>query len=302
MKKVFLLVFMSIMLFVPITQVHAEDEIAVYVDGSRVSYDSKPFIENGSVLVPLRQTFEAIYADVDWNPTTKTVTLTVGSTTAYIDGSPIEISVAPKIINSRTYVPLRFVAESFGADVDWVSSERTVYINSFYDTFEYDPNYVETDYVAYSSGNLGTLLNNIANGNVVIINGEYYATPEYATALYHAFNSSKDNSTFDREGTFEDDIDDYEWVGGGVGFDKLYVSEEKLTGIDLSTLEEVFPGYYDVYGFFDGTTPIYLVPDMTDEFYNSGSGAGTFSGIKMEWDDGVLFFYVPDLDRLGIEY
>lgn len=41
---------------------------------------------------------------------------------------------------------------------------------------------IYTSYVPYSTGDLDTLLDNIVKGNVVCINGQYYCTPEYATA------------------------------------------------------------------------------------------------------------------------
>ncbi len=312
MKKLFLSVILALTLIVPSTTVFADQEIAVYVDGSKIEYPSEPVIQNGTTLVPLRQTFEALSADVDWNANTKTVTSTrdnttvvlqIGNDTAYKNGTPIDLEVAPQIINGNTYVPLRFVAESFGADVQWNSADKVVYINSFYSN-DYDPNYVETEYVLYSTGSLDTLLTNIALGNVVVIDGEYYATPEYATAIYHAFGPSTVRLNEDSYGSYSDDIDEYEWVSGGLGFDKLAISREVLeeNGVDVSTLEEYIPNYYSVYGFFDGTEPIYLVPDMTDEFMNSQNATGTFSGIRMEMEDGQLWFYVPDLDALGIEW
>ncbi len=146
MRKIFLSILMAIMLVLPATTIFASQNISVIVDGKQVVYDSQPVIQNGSTLVPLRQTFEALNADVDWNANTKVVSafkddteinLQIGNKTACKNGTVINLSVSPVIINGRTYVPLRFVAESFGAEVNWNSSTKVVTINSSFDSSVY---------------------------------------------------------------------------------------------------------------------------------------------------------------------
>ena len=120
----------------------ASDNISIIVNGERVQTDAPPFIQNGRTLVPIRTVAEALDFYVDWDSSTQEITLmgevtvflTVGSTAASVwrgAGYEIEdvtIDVPPVIINNRTFVPLRFIAESFGVDVDWDGSTRTVYI------------------------------------------------------------------------------------------------------------------------------------------------------------------------------
>ncbi len=63
------------------------------------------------------------------------VELVVGTPTAVVDGQPIRIDndstdVVPVIDeNERTLVPLRFIAEAFGAEVEWVADSREIKIN-----------------------------------------------------------------------------------------------------------------------------------------------------------------------------
>ncbi|MEW6573430.1 MAG: stalk domain-containing protein [Bacillota bacterium] len=103
-------------------------DIAVLVDGERLSCDVPPVIEQGRTLVPLRAIFEALGATVDWDGTTRTVTgrkgtttvkLVVGQKTAYVNGEAVTLDVPARIISGRTMVPLRFVGESLGARVEW---------------------------------------------------------------------------------------------------------------------------------------------------------------------------------------
>ncbi len=57
---------------------------------------------------------------------TKTIKLVVDSTTAEVNGEEVTLDVPPTVINGRTLVPLRFIAESFGAEVGWDGETRTI--------------------------------------------------------------------------------------------------------------------------------------------------------------------------------
>ncbi len=48
--------------------------------------------------------------------------------TIFVDGSKVETDVPPQIIDGRTMVPIRFVAEALGAKVNWNEVERSVEI------------------------------------------------------------------------------------------------------------------------------------------------------------------------------
>jgi outer membrane protein assembly factor BamB len=115
----------------------ATDDIIVKINNVALSSDDKPLILEGRTLLPLRAIFEALNIIVNWDNTTKTVTaeteditivLQINNKTALINGNEVELDVPAQIINNRTYVPVRFIAESVGASVDWDSSTRTVLI------------------------------------------------------------------------------------------------------------------------------------------------------------------------------
>lgn len=107
-----------------------------------------PIIANGRTLVPVRAIIEAFDGEVLWDGTTQTVELTlyddtirlvIDSNTAYLNGGLHTLDVAPTIINGRTMLPIRFVAEGFNLGVAWDNSSQTVSIirNSF-DEAEYN--------------------------------------------------------------------------------------------------------------------------------------------------------------------
>ena len=92
-------------------------------------------------MVPLRLIAEAFGATVEWIPETRginitldldsakhTIGLQVGNPTAIVDGEVFALDVAPEIVNARTFVPIRFIAEAFGSQVDWDPLTRTVTI------------------------------------------------------------------------------------------------------------------------------------------------------------------------------
>lgn len=126
---------MTLLLFVTIAA--AEDSVGIIINNAAVSFDMPPVIENGRTLVPLRKVFEVINADVVWNEKDQTVTVskgdtkilvTVGSDSAYAGKTLHKLDVKPKIINSRVYVPLRFVLEALNAKVTWIGTENKVLI------------------------------------------------------------------------------------------------------------------------------------------------------------------------------
>ena len=138
MKKYLILTLSFIMMILVSLNCFADSSITVTLNGEKIdceSYGSPATIVDGRTLVPLRAIFEALGASVEWDNGTKTVTsnlgdtqikLTVGDNNLYKNGSAVKLDVPATIINSRTMVPARAIAESFGVDVKWDSKTRTV--------------------------------------------------------------------------------------------------------------------------------------------------------------------------------
>ncbi len=111
--------------------------ITIKIDGSYMYTDVAPTIQNGRTLVPMRAIFENLGASIAWDGETSTVTgtkdgievkLTIGNTTAYVNGREITLDTPATLIDSRTMVPVRFVSESLGATVKWMPESRQVII------------------------------------------------------------------------------------------------------------------------------------------------------------------------------
>lgn len=118
---------------------YADSGISVTLNGEVLAFDVQPQLIDNRTMVPLRKIFEAMGAIVDWNNDTQTVTATKGdekvvatinSKNVYINGETKTLDVPPMVIDDRTLVPVRFVAEAFGANVDWDEATQTVVIGT----------------------------------------------------------------------------------------------------------------------------------------------------------------------------
>ena len=115
----------------------AKDSISIYVDNEKIFLDVEPFIENGRTLIPLRGVFEKLGAKVDWNKNIQEVVIKdenneiemiLGKDKVMVNGTINDIDVPTKMINSRTFAPLRFIVENLGHDVRWDGNTNSVYI------------------------------------------------------------------------------------------------------------------------------------------------------------------------------
>ena len=137
-KKLGLLVLSLMMVAIP---VQAKENIMVTVDNQIVKFpDAQPFMDSSNrTLVPIRFVSEELGAKVDWNEKTKTVSINqkdkvvemqIGSKTIKVDGETKQMDTTPISKQNRTFVPLRFVSEGLGVNVDWLKEVSTVKITT----------------------------------------------------------------------------------------------------------------------------------------------------------------------------
>ena len=96
-----------------------------------------PLIVNDRTVVPVRAIVEAMGGQISWDGKERLVTIQNKGRTVFmwigrqdysIDGTSGTMDVAPFIRNGRTYLPLRYVAESLDCQIDWIAAERKVVI------------------------------------------------------------------------------------------------------------------------------------------------------------------------------
>lgn len=121
----------------------ASDDVSVYLNGRCMDFDTAPEIVNDTTFVPLRTIVEALGSEVDWDGETQTVTiskndivntLVIGSCTVETltagKAAKMILDASPYIKDERTMVPLRYISEAFGMNVDWEETTRSVIITS----------------------------------------------------------------------------------------------------------------------------------------------------------------------------
>ena len=114
------------------TTVQAASDTTIYINGDRLVTDQPAVTTGGRILLPLRAIFEALQAEVGYDAPTKTITavksgttviLRLGSRTASVNGQSVTLDVPAQAVRGRTLVPVRFVSEAMGAQVDWQSNQ-----------------------------------------------------------------------------------------------------------------------------------------------------------------------------------
>lgn len=117
------------------------DDIGIKLNGDYIYCDAAPFIVEGRTLVPLRAISEGMGYDVIWSADDMSVTINNVATGAFIklfiasctvntNKGSFEISVAPRIYNDRTMVPIRVISETLGCEVYWDDANKDVYIST----------------------------------------------------------------------------------------------------------------------------------------------------------------------------
>lgn len=167
--------------------------------------DIRPYIKNGSTMVPLRSIINGLSgASISWDSSRNAavanyqgtaIVMPIGSTTAYVNGNPISMPVSAEIKGGTTMIPLRFVAETFGFDVNYDAATKVVTIcgaskpvNGFKFSIPYS--FEETNYGQYGWMWLASDYDDDTNygGRV---DGEYYRNCDIHLEEYTKCNDYK---------------------------------------------------------------------------------------------------------------
>ncbi|HZG58597.1 copper amine oxidase N-terminal domain-containing protein [Paenibacillus sp.] len=107
------------------------------VRGAETELSVPPFTINGRAMIPLRFIGEALQTEVSWSDKEQKVTLEgngkkaelwVGRNEAVWNGGRMQLDFPPMVLNGTTLVPLRFVGEFFGYQVNFESATQAITI------------------------------------------------------------------------------------------------------------------------------------------------------------------------------
>lgn len=124
MKKIFTGLCLTTMLWMATPADAATTQIKI--DDVVVKSDTAPEQKNNRTMVPLRVISENLGAQVHWQDSQITLTmdqttikLNLNNRTVIKNGEKEQLDVQPYMKNNRTYVPIRFIAETFGSQVHY---------------------------------------------------------------------------------------------------------------------------------------------------------------------------------------
>lgn len=142
MKKIIAILSAFILAFTLTLPVLA-DTPKVTFNGVEMEFETAPYIKNDFTMVPFRAIFEAMGAVVGWDEESRSVMgyleteneltavgMQIGLPYAIINGEMIDLDIPAEITNDFTFVPIRFVAENLGANVEWDHENYTVVITT----------------------------------------------------------------------------------------------------------------------------------------------------------------------------
>ncbi|WP_020616541.1 copper amine oxidase N-terminal domain-containing protein [Paenibacillus daejeonensis] len=128
-----------LLLGLPSLPAHAGNNYLILLDGRILETEERPVNRNGSMLVPMRTIFEALGASVSYDAGTKRITgqygeveivMGLNAKEASRNGETLVMSQPPALIDDRVYVPIRFVSEALGAEVEWDAERQAVQVYS----------------------------------------------------------------------------------------------------------------------------------------------------------------------------
>ena len=217
-----LLIIPMLCTFLFVSRASAADNINIYIDDLPMVSDTKPYLEQGTTMTPIRFVSEQLGASVTWkdpqitiNRNGNQVTLTLNKKTAQVNGKEVNLNMAPQLKSGRTFVPLRFVSEALESKVDYKNSKVYIYSSQkaitdksgiFYET---DNSYFIAGYQNQDTGGLHKVTKDFINSDEISpeylrfarqINGDMYYNKDLK--LIKLDMTTKEETVLDTNVTF----------------------------------------------------------------------------------------------------
>lgn len=139
MKRFITFLVMTVFLFTIGPGIAEANSVTIFYNGEVLNTKEPVFIDNGRTLIPMRDYFNAIGVEVEWDQLFrratvrypgKIIVLKPDEGKIWINGVEQLLDVGPKVINDRIYVPLRFLSQNMGYVTDYKDSAvgKLIYI------------------------------------------------------------------------------------------------------------------------------------------------------------------------------
>mgnify|MGYP004498622671 CR=1 FL=1 len=130
MKRIILIILFTLF---PAAASASEAPVDIKLNGERLFHDTEIILSDGRVYAPVRFISRAFSCQVDWDGQNVllempglSAKIPVGKTTATVNGKTYSLTNAAWIADGRTYLPIRSIAELFGAEVSWDNTKKSV--------------------------------------------------------------------------------------------------------------------------------------------------------------------------------
>lgn len=257
---------------------------------------SAPVVINDRTLLPVRAVVEEMGGTVDWDGDIQTVTLNynndeirlvIDSLSATLNGATQALDTAPTVINDRTMLPIRFIAESFKFSIDWTQETQTVTITKS------------------SSSAITPTTQPSSGGKTLVV---YYSASGNTEEIANYIAKSTNADTFELEPVIEYSNADLDWTDESSRVNDEHNDENKrnielkaTTVSNWSEYDTVFIGYpiwwgiaaWPVDGFvkandFTGKTVIPFCSSASSGLGESGKLLADMAGTG-DWQTGMRF-------------
>ena len=227
----------------------------------------------------------------------------IGTNIIYENNIKIENDTIAVVKNGRTYLPIRAVLEAANYTVEWEANSNSV--------IAYTYKYNSTDFVPYNTSSLETLVSRVLSGEVVYVNGQFYATPEFVkmlntvqvhytgsdlnTAIYPQ-SSRYDLVDFDTQTQPEVQSSDNEWVSE----DDFWKLETGYEFGFVTTSDGLGYGFIKSSELTGTVSEQIVIKDLPLDFADADREITEYDGIRFKSINGEIFINLADLKTKGI--
>ena len=294
----------------------AEPSVNILLNGKAVVFNDAtgyPYVdENNRTMVPLRVTMESAGFVVGYDGEKQTaiviteherIEVPIGTNIIYENNIKIENDTIAVVKNGRTYLPIRAVLEAANYTVEWEANSNSV--------IAYTYKYNSTDFVPYNTSSLETLVSRVLSGEVVYVNGHFYATPEFVkmlntvqvhytgsdlnTAIYPQ-SSRYDLVDFDTQTQPEVQSSDNEWVSE----DDFWKLETGYEFGFVTTSDGLGYGFIKSSELTGTVSEQIVIKDLPLDFADADREITEYDGIRFKSINGEIFINLADLKTKGI--
>lgn len=299
-----------------ITANAADSSVNILLNGKAIIFNDDtgyPYVdENNRTMVPLRVTMESAGFVVGYDGEKQTaiviteherIEVPIGTNIIYENNKKIENDTIAVVKNGRTYLPIRAVLEAANYTVEWEANSNSV--------IAYTYKYNSTDFVPYNTSSLETLVSRVLSGEVVYVNGQFYATPEFVkmlnTVQVHYTGNDLNTAIYPQASRYDlVDIDtqtqqeiqpsDNEWVSE----DEFWKLESGYEFGFVTTPNGLGYGFYKSSGLTGTVSEQIVIKNMPLDFAEIDREITEYDGIKFKSSNGEIFINIADLKIKGI--